>query len=638
MGKSRRILQAFLVVLAVFLFTGQADAAEKGTVTGNNLNVRSAPSLDGSVLGKLQNGDQVQVTGKQNDWLEITYNGQKAFAHKAYISVANQTSGAFAISVNGKAVKPPTTPVMKDNHLLVPFRVISEALGVTVRWDNDTRQVFAKDNGKKVIMTVGSTKVNVAGETVTTPIAPSIQNDYTLIPLRFFSEAFGANVHWDQDTQSVTIKRNENSNTPPPNPSDTPNPIMTNTIQANGTELKKTPIASSSTLATLNKGAKVDVLKNDGNWLYVSYNGEKGYIHSSAVSASQSPEVSGMTLKVTATSLNVRSSGSASSQKLGALTKGQEAKVLEMNDTWAKVQSGSLVGWVHTGYVTLYKNGELIRFLSAPEKIDGNGRTTFVWHKQGNVNTRQIMTDNGVAISTNANSIGSFPFQHPGIKSVNTTDGSYGKQIQVILAPGYHYVVRHSGGDVQLDILPSGLSGKKIVLDAGHGGRDNGATGVTGLLEKTLNLDVTKKLKAKLEAAGATVIESRPDGAYVSLSGRVDIAHQNGGDAFISIHSDSFSATSHGSTSFYHSGENPSWQQSKKMSDLAIHYLSSELGTHNRGSKDQSFHVIRETNIPAILIEVAFLSNPNEEHLLKQDWFREKAADALFKTLQAYYK
>ncbi|NGP44951.1 SH3 domain-containing protein [Bacillaceae bacterium SIJ1] len=643
MGKSRRILHGFgalLFGLVFLLAANQAMAAAKGTVTVDGLNVRSSPAMDGSVLGKLNTEQEVSVSDTQGDWLTITYKGEKAYVHKDYVSLGKSNGKAtekFAITVNGQTVQSPVSPVMENDRLLVPFRAISEALGVTVHWVNDTRQVHAKDNGKKIVMTVDSADVSVDGQTTTVNPAPSIRNEHTMIPLRFFSETFGATVHWDQNTQSVTIKRDASDIPPAPNPSDGSQAAQVEQV-GKDTELKATPMSTSKTIASLNKGDDVRVIREEGGWLYVEHEGKKGYI-SQTVLSSGGTEAEGLVAVVNADILNVRSSADASSKKLGSLDRGEEVDVITTQDNWAKIRRGNLVGWIHTGYATLYdRGGQLTRELSAPEKTEGNNRTTFTWSKLGDVNTRQIMTEQGVAISTNAGEIGSFNFQHPGIQSVSTTNGNYGKQIDVKLSPGYHYVVRHSSGSVSLDILPSGLKGKKVVVDAGHGGHDSGAVGATGLLEKEVTLDVAKKLKAKLEAAGATVIESRPTGDFTTLSGRVQIAHENGGDVFVSIHADSFSATSKGSTSFYHSGKNPSWEQSKELSDLVIHYLTSNLGTVSRGSVDKSFHVIRETEIPAILAETAFLSNPQEEALLKTDAFREKAATALFQALEAYFK
>jgi len=152
-----------------------------------------------------------------------------------------------------------------------------------------------------------------------------------------------------------------------------------------------------------------------------------------------------------------------------------------------------------------------------------------------------------------------------------------------------------------------------------------------------VNLAVALKLADLLRNAGADVTLTRSDDTFLALADRVTVAHNNNADAFISIHSDSFNETSKGSTTFYHSGKNPSWQQSKQLSDIAIKKITAQLGTVSRGSKDESLHVIRETEIPAILVEMAFISNPTEEAMLKSEASQQKIAQAMYESFVEFY-
>ncbi len=180
--------------------------------------------------------------------------------------------------------------------------------------------------------------------------------------------------------------------------------------------------------------------------------------------------------------------------------------------------------------------------------------------------------------------------------------------------------------DVSEDgINTSVLDGKKIAIDPGHGGEDSGAIGPTGIMEKTVTLRVSQEVKRLLEDAGANVIMTRETDTEVSpkhkmatdideLQARCDVANKANADIFVSIHMDSFtSGDANGTTGYYYA------KGTKKSAALAKYIqadLVKKIGTESRGVKTCNFYVVRKTNMPATLIEVAFISNQKEEKLL----------------------
>ncbi len=182
------------------------------------------------------------------------------------------------------------------------------------------------------------------------------------------------------------------------------------------------------------------------------------------------------------------------------------------------------------------------------------------------------------------------------------------------------------------------LIGKTVVVDPGHGSPDPGAKGPSGTLEKDNNLAIAQFLGEELKTAGAKVVLSRTDDnspantagtvytERADLQKRVDIANENNADLFISIHNDSWQ-TAHGTTTFY-SSENPSYS-SYKLAQLIQSQLTREIGTQNLGVKDSRLYVLRNNTMPAVLVEVAFISYPTEEKLLADDAFRKKAAHGI---------
>lgn len=187
------------------------------------------------------------------------------------------------------------------------------------------------------------------------------------------------------------------------------------------------------------------------------------------------------------------------------------------------------------------------------------------------------------------------------------------------------------------------LTGKTICLDPGHGGSDPGAIGPAGTKEKDNNLAIGLLLRDKLEKNGANVVMTRdtdkdvsyPDSsAEEELGARVDTANESGADIFISIHNDSFTNNSAAGTTTYHYGDS----ESAKLSGYVQKCLVDELGTRDRGARFASFYVIRYTDMPAVLVETAFISNPEEEVLLASIDGRCKTADSIFQGIVKYFK
>lgn len=187
------------------------------------------------------------------------------------------------------------------------------------------------------------------------------------------------------------------------------------------------------------------------------------------------------------------------------------------------------------------------------------------------------------------------------------------------------------------------LAGKVICLDPGHGGNDPGALGPTGTMEKDNTLAIALLLKDKLEKSGAIVVLTRNSdtgaagaeaGDQKELQSRVEIASQAEADLFISIHNDAFTSnTSSGTTTFYYGDK-----ESVRLASLVQQSLVEKLGTKNRGTRFASFYVLRYTNMPAILIEVSFISNPVEEMLLSSVDGRDNAAEGICTGILKYFK
>lgn len=188
----------------------------------------------------------------------------------------------------------------------------------------------------------------------------------------------------------------------------------------------------------------------------------------------------------------------------------------------------------------------------------------------------------------------------------------------------------------------SGLN--KVFIDPGHGGRDSGAVGASEqTYEKNNTLSTSFKLKSLLEAYGLEVMMSRTDDTYVELIDRANMANNWNADIFISVHNNSADPVRNadGSIKYYPYGiETFSYSTTGEGANLAGKVQSrliADTGFANRGTKTANFSVLRNTNMPAILVELGFISNPNEEKLIGSDSFQSLLAKSISSGVRDYY-
>ncbi|MER2089004.1 MAG: N-acetylmuramoyl-L-alanine amidase, partial [Sporosarcina sp.] len=181
------------------------------------------------------------------------------------------------------------------------------------------------------------------------------------------------------------------------------------------------------------------------------------------------------------------------------------------------------------------------------------------------------------------------------------------------------------------------LADRIIVLDPGHGAHDPGAS-KSGVTEKAIVLKVGKLVEAKLKKAGAKVIMTRSNDTFLSLEKRTEFAKKNYAEAFVSIHVNSAAATSaKGTETFFDSSLNVNSAESKSLATYIQNNLVKKANMVNRGVKDNRFYVIRNNNVAAVLVELAFLSNADDFKKLTSDAYLEIYAEAIYQGLVQYY-
>jgi len=174
-----------------------------------------------------------------------------------------------------------------------------------------------------------------------------------------------------------------------------------------------------------------------------------------------------------------------------------------------------------------------------------------------------------------------------------------------------------------------------VVIDAGHGGHDPGAIGATGLQEKFINLRVAAKVARLLEARGVGVVMTRWQDEYIELEERAAIANRRKADLFVSIHADSApSREAQGFTIYVATAASAGAYRAAH----AINQVMERIGTNNRGIREEDYRVLVNTDGPAVLIELGYLTNAQDLARLSDDRFRDRLAEAIADGIQAYLR
>ncbi|MGI1690015.1 N-acetylmuramoyl-L-alanine amidase CwlD [Thermoanaerobacter uzonensis] len=184
---------------------------------------------------------------------------------------------------------------------------------------------------------------------------------------------------------------------------------------------------------------------------------------------------------------------------------------------------------------------------------------------------------------------------------------------------------------------------KVIVIDAGHGGPDPGKPGKYGKDEDELNLEIAQKLRELIEESGGIVVMTREDDTLSDsslskdLKNRVVKANEVIADVLISIHLNSFSQSKYkGAQVFYQNNS----EKGKLLAELIQQELRNTLDPNNdrMAKSSNSYYILRNAKMPAVIVECGFMSNPEEEKLLNDEHYQYKIAWAIYKGLIQYFQ
>jgi N-acetylmuramoyl-L-alanine amidase len=580
------------IILCLMLIFGSLPALESAradngsvSITATSLNVRSGPGLSYPISGSVKKGETFSIVKEEGEWIQISLGGSKkgwvaewftareSAKQAASSAVTPKTaSGSSSVTVNGLRVrKGPGT-----NHQVIGSFNIGQAVEVL------------SSNGNWA-------------EVRTTDLRGWVSKEY------------------------ISIKESKGSEAPPAS-------VKTSgTVNATSLNVREKPSLSSKRVGQLSYGAAVTVHSQSNGWAEITYAGKNAWVSAEFLKIGKKPSPdSGRTSTppdqftgtVTASQLNVRDKNSLDGSVIGSVSKGQSFKILDEQNNWVKIEyKPRQTGWAAGWFFDKKKNGTA----AAPSQSVKNSSVSML-HNGTNIRKGP---STGTSVIYRANQGDSF--------EIISVEKDWYKVALPNGSAGYvaGWIVSVQGSAPQIERPGAGkhTNGKTIVIDPGHGGRDNGTTGVRGTLEKTLTLKTAQLLYDKLRAAGTNVVLTRNSDYYISLGSRVSSSHYHNADAFISIHYDSINdRTVRGMTTYYYNSKQ------KPLGEQIHSSVISKTMLKNRGTRFGDYHVVRENKQAAVLLELGYLSNPAEEMLVNTQQYQEAVANGIFEGLARYFK
>ena len=569
------------------------------------------------------------------------------------------------VAINGnKLTGLQMPPIVLNNFTLVPAREVFEAMGATVEWKKDLEQVYVKYNDKLVVIPIGSTKAYVNGTATTMQTAAKIINNKTMIPLRFVATSLGMNVKWDKQSRVADIDTgnlviNDSVETTEMTTATELSTVTTKevittttatltTVETTTETTTKADLNNISSITLNNSNSSKDIITIEGDYnpkvskeissdsKTLTLNIENAVLKGNKENLGESVYISSgyyyqNNNNVVTISLNLKSNISVDIRQLGNnkttvsitydTTNSSETEKnnnsANNNNNSSNTALTSTVGYDAANARLYIKNNGSINIKDIIEsdnyndlnyKLTLNGNYTNIFtNNTYNVNSAYV---NSISVSTSSTST---------VISINE------KKIMTVdisEANGYIYIK---------PILPKERYKKIIVLDAGHGGNDPGASG-NGLIEKNLTLGMLNKARALFDKDETIkCYATRTEDTYPSFNDRTDLGNEVG-DAFISIHINAATNTSAAGTETYslYANDQGNGLTSYALAAEILNNLLSQLGTKDRKVKSENWIVLRQSKIPATLIEIGFITNSGDAAIMGSDAGQQKVAQAIF--------
>lgn len=475
-----------------------------------------------------------------------------------------------------------------NGSVMIPVRVVVENLGFEVLWEQQTRKVTVQQDGKSIELAVGRKTADADGVTFDLNAAPKQSGGTVLVPIRFVSEQFGLKVGWDNSDKTVYLTGGQASNS-----GNTGDSIIAPEIIAPNPTATTTPTGSttSSSVTGTTTGSVI-----------------------TSPSATPTPQTSS-------------TPGESGATVTGPLVKGAVFSENRLIIAVSGVTKPSITKMSNPDRIVVDFPGAALAsdFVGSLPGITANGSP------QGKLDVTgyPLVSEIRYALFSVSPSTVRFVIQTVGAQPYQvSTDGSTGL-VTIDLN------VVSSGGSTTEG---NGITGRPVVvLDAGHGGTQPGAVSLTGKLEKDFNLSVILKVQTLLmQEHLVDVVFTRTNDITLGLQDRVKVAEAAKANLFISVHGNSLDLgypnreKINGSETYY------SRSDSLPLAQIMHKHLLAATGFKDNGIRTKSLHVTRETTMPAVLLEVGYLTNAGNESAMYSEQLQDKLASEIVAGIKEY--
>lgn len=608
-----------------------------------------------------------------------------------------QAKGSLALLVEGEPYTSEGPPELADGEVFIPLRVFVAAFGAQLRWLADEQGYLISMGGQEISLRAGETTISVNGREFKLHHAPRVINSRTMVPFELVAGFLPLAATWNERTGQLDLRRPVNEMTSlQAGFNDQGRPIIAVDSRDDlGSYQIVGDLCKPSRIVLDFYGMKPQAglaIKNDGNPLVrgmrvetptanrtrlvvdlsrpvayelVSFPGETDHVElhfdyalrdvrlvedggwpGVVLDVGKSAEYRTFVLqnpeRVVIDLVNTVCSFSKS--KIagdGRVIKGMRISQMDKNTTRVVLDMAA-----PRPYRVFRASANGVLSVDFPKRITSaawsggalvfegesilQARVTPAFSQAGatlNVSIANAVFAEGLAVQGSEATVAR-------VDLANGGEGTANAHLTMVLYGGYR--VTASNGRTKLQLVPSALIGKTIVVDAGHGGPDSGALSPAGLREKDINLDVAIRLMWRLKAAGADVVMTRSDDTFVGLYDRPKLANDVEAAAFISIHSNLHPTDPYvrGIETYHH----PAKADSARLAQIIHAELLRMSGLYDRKVKTRSdFVVIRDTQMPSLLLEIGFLSNAGDAHLLATEAYHETVADAVLSGLFQFF-
>ncbi|WP_214885023.1 MULTISPECIES: N-acetylmuramoyl-L-alanine amidase [unclassified Exiguobacterium] len=628
------------LILTVLLFGMQLPSVEAATYDGEttvNLNIRTKPSLSGTVVKTLPRGTKVEYGTYNQSWHKVYVNNRTYYASAQYIRKLSSTSSSLTTQSTT------STGVITANLNIRVTSHRSATIVTTLKKGTEVKYAVHNSSWAKVYLngkTYYAAKAYIAPKLTESNVERV--DGYTNRDLKLFSERNQRSKErkvLPKNTAVVSSKYNSswsivylgNETYYTPTWGITPGELDTGVEKKDGYANRDLKLFSernqrSKVQKVLPLNTAVVSSKYNSSWSIVYLGNETYYTPTAWISTSKTPTEpptstepnDGLTQGYANRTVNLFGKTHQSSPIQLVLPKYTAVSYKAYNSSWSTVHIGSKVYYTASSWLTKGK---------APAAPEAAPKGTIYINTPGDVlNVRS-------KASLDSNVVGQL--KH------TTAVSHYGT------VNGFHKI-KYNGQDAYISSAfvmttkPSTSTGTVIILDPGHGGKDPGALNGS-LYEKTIVLDVTKRVEAYLRSKyDYNVRLTRSTDVYLTLGERVAAAKSLRGDLFVSMHVNAAgSSAAKGLETFYSSQSAHSSRSRVLASNIQSNLANKMSGMSNRGVKTANYYVITYNTMPSALVELGFISSPTDLTYLRSNTSRQRmaegVAEGIAKYVQTYY-